>query len=244
MSRKKGRKSPGSRYVGLPHYMLDCPAFKTLPGDALKLLIYIWKRHNGVNNGEITFAVREAGEGGIGISKSVAARMLEVLIERGFLVIVRNSGFNVKTKLARSWRLTAEPYRDKPGTKDFMRWKPSQKSAGAAKPADAPPADAPTDLTGNHSPAGGTENPATGADEDDADGTDENLKHSPCGGTHSPCGGTSATILPVLVPVEGLNGQKCFVFSPAAGTLIRLPWEGRSADDGRVRQGGVNRGGV
>jgi hypothetical protein len=140
MSRKS---RPGSRYVGLPHYLLDCPAFKSLPGDAVKLLIYIWKRHNGVNNGEISYGVREAAE--IGITKSSAGRMVKILIERGFLAVVRDSAFNVKTRHARTWRLTAEPYRGQQGTKEFMRWKPSQPSRNS-----------------KHSPTSGTDSPTSG----------------------------------------------------------------------------------
>jgi hypothetical protein len=135
---KKSR--PGSRYVGLPHYLLNSLAWRTLPGDAVKVLIDVWKRHNGVNNGEISYGVREAAE--IGITKTPAARMLHILVERGFLAIVRDSAFNVKTKQVRTWRLTAEPYRGQQGTNDFMRWRPSQNL--------------------KHSPSTGTHSPSTG----------------------------------------------------------------------------------
>jgi hypothetical protein len=121
MARRKRRRSGNyhDRFIALPHYMLRAPVWKTLPSDAKALLIEVWMRHNGMNNGEISFSVREAEE--IGISRSVAARMFAVLIERGFLVITRDSAFSVKTKHARLWRLTMEPYRGEPGTKNFMR---------------------------------------------------------------------------------------------------------------------------
>lgn len=144
---KTRRKNPGHRYVGLPHYLLDSPAFKTLPGDAVKLLIYIWKRHNGVNNGEISFGVREAVE--IGISKTVAARMFAILRERGFLAVVRDGGFNVGDRKARTWRLTAEPYRGQQGSKEFMRWKPAKVPATRLKKFHSPP-------TGTASPSSET----------------------------------------------------------------------------------------
>jgi len=140
VSGKRRKLNPGDRYVGLRHYLLNCPAYKTLPGDAVKVLIDVWKRHNGVNNGEISYGVREAKE--IGISQSVASRMLEVLIKRGFLVVVRDSAFTVKNRQVRTWRVTAEPYRGEQGTKDFMRWRPDQNL--------------------EHSPATGTDSPATG----------------------------------------------------------------------------------
>jgi hypothetical protein len=138
----KKRKGNGERFVQLPHYMSGSPAFMTLPGDAVKILLDIWRRHNGVNNGEISYSVREAAE--LGISKSVAARMFAVLEERGFLVKVRNSGFNVKIKIARTWRITAERMGDMAATKDYMRWSPNLKHGPS---------------TGTHGPSTGTVTP-------------------------------------------------------------------------------------
>src|SRR6266446_6614469 len=103
MARKKHRKSGDyERFVALPHYMLRSPAWKTLPPDAKALLIDVWMRHNVMNNGEISYSVREAGQ--IGLSRSVAARMFLVLVQRGFLEVRRNSTFTLKTKEARLWR--------------------------------------------------------------------------------------------------------------------------------------------
>src|ERR1700730_9912738 len=126
MSRKKlkrgvGGSSPTVRYVGLTHWLLNSQAWKSMPEAACKLLIDVWKRHNGANNGEISYACREAEK--IGISRPKAARMFDTLIERGFLVMVRESSFDRK-KIARTWRITAEPSGDKPATKDFMSWRP------------------------------------------------------------------------------------------------------------------------
>src|SRR4051794_6489831 len=97
-------KGGADRFVALPHYLLKSPAWLTLPGDAAKLLLDVWKRHNGMNNGEISYGVREAEE--IGMAKSVSARMFKVLVERGFLVVTRDSAFRIKCRDARLWRLT------------------------------------------------------------------------------------------------------------------------------------------
>lgn len=126
--RPDGRSKSGDRFVALPHYLLKSDAWTTLSGDAAKLLVEIWKRHNGANNGEIAFSVREAED--IGLKKSVAARALNDLVDRGFLVVTRASAFTVKSRQSRCWRITAEPVGDAPATKDFMRWSP---------PADSPP---------------------------------------------------------------------------------------------------------
>lgn len=110
------------RFVALHHYMLKCPAWETMPGTSLKILIEVWKRHNGVNNGEIVYGTREAAQ--VGIGKSQAAVALKDLQDRGFLKVARNSTFTLKTKEARTWILTTERYQDQPPTREFMRWVP------------------------------------------------------------------------------------------------------------------------
>jgi hypothetical protein len=119
MSRKRHDKGH-QRFIALNHYMLKSPAWKTLPPNAKALLLSVWERHNGSNNGQISYSVREAEE--IGLSKDQAGRAIEELIERGFIVCTRASAFSVKTRAARLWRLTAEASTGHPATKDFMRW--------------------------------------------------------------------------------------------------------------------------
>ena len=150
--RRKSRH--GERFVLLPHYLLKSAAFKSLTGDAVKVMLDVWLRHNGINNGEISYGVREAYGGPeaekIDIKKNAASRALNMLVDHGFLVRMRDSSFNVKTRTARTWRLTAEPYRGDRGTKDFMKWAPP-KEVQVATPSNS-----------KHSPANGTYSPATG----------------------------------------------------------------------------------
>jgi hypothetical protein len=125
MSRKKLKRGVGGssdRFIRLPHYMIKCHAYRTMHASAKALFTEVWLRHNGVNNGEISFSCREAAEL-LGWSYKTAARMFAILIERGFLVVVRESKFDRK-KIARIWRITSEPYHGEPPTKEFMRWRP------------------------------------------------------------------------------------------------------------------------
>ncbi len=142
---RKGRNAY-QRYVGLPHYMLNSPAWKTMSPNAKALLIAVWQRHNGVNNGEISYAVSEAAE--IGMKSSPAARAFVELQDRGFLKVSRQSSFTLKKKLARTWILTAERYREEPATRDFMKWPPKKRAAKKTK----------------HGPSQGTVGPAGGTD--------------------------------------------------------------------------------
>ena len=121
MKRARG-KSKGERHVRLRHWMLRSPAWRALSPNGKAVLLHVWERHNGVNNGQIVYAVREAAE--IGVSRSAAGRALTEAIELGFLKVTRYSAFRVKTKEAREFTLTAEPIGDEPASKDFMRWTP------------------------------------------------------------------------------------------------------------------------
>ena len=121
MKLKRGVGGSTDRFIQLPHYMLKSAAWRSLPGEAIKLLIEVWRRHNGVNNGEISFACSEAPNT-VGFSKATAARMFKILVDRGFLAVVRKAQF--KSPWARSWRLTAERWRDRPATKEYMQWRP------------------------------------------------------------------------------------------------------------------------
>jgi hypothetical protein len=116
------RHSNGSaeRFVALHHWMLKSPAWRALSPNGKAVLLHVWERHNGSNNGQIVYGVREAKV--IGLTPHPAARALAELVELGFLRVTRSSSFDLKTKEARVWALTAEPIDDRPGTKEFMRW--------------------------------------------------------------------------------------------------------------------------
>jgi hypothetical protein len=146
-SRKVRRVGGYERFVALPHFMLGSPAWLTMSPNAKALLIDVWRRHNGVNNGEISYSVREAAA--IGLGRSAAARAFRELVGRGFLRVSRDSCFAYKMKKARTWVLTAERINDEPSTRDFMRWtatprltesKPqSRREDAQSHSADAPP---------------------------------------------------------------------------------------------------------
>jgi hypothetical protein len=115
-------RNTGVRFLKLEHWVLNSPAAMALSPAAFKLLIYVWYRYNGTNNGSIGFSVREAEP--IGLSKDQAGRAFTELILAGFLKVGRESCFSLKTKTSRTWEITAERLGDKPPTKDFMRQHP------------------------------------------------------------------------------------------------------------------------
>jgi hypothetical protein len=127
MNGRKGKGKP-ERYVWLRFWLLDSPAWRSLPGNARALYIELARRYNGSNNGRIPYSVREAVQA-LGIGKSTTTRLLDILEDRGFIVYTKRGAFSLKTvKEASEWRLT-EYDSDAPvahASKDFMRWRPPE----------------------------------------------------------------------------------------------------------------------
>ena len=54
----KGRTEGAPRFLQIPYWVLESPAAIALSPSAFKVLVYLLKRHNGVNNGKIGFGAR------------------------------------------------------------------------------------------------------------------------------------------------------------------------------------------
>jgi hypothetical protein len=119
----KRRTDPRERFLKLDHGMLMTAAWQHLQPRSMKLLIEVWRRYDGKNNGRIPFSMREAMEC-LQCGRDQAIRAFRELTDKGFLRVARDSGFNTK-KQAREWTITALPIGDKPATRDFERWEPS-----------------------------------------------------------------------------------------------------------------------
>lgn len=115
-----GRNTGEPRHIRFYHFMLNSPAFESLSPVAVKVLIEIWKRHDGSNNGRIHFGVREAKA--VGVAKSSCWRALRELEEKRFIHCTRSSSFDLKDRRAREWAITALKIGDEPPTKEFMTW--------------------------------------------------------------------------------------------------------------------------
>ncbi|MGH6875863.1 MAG: hypothetical protein ACREHV_00640 [Rhizomicrobium sp.] len=133
MGAKKRRKYV-PRFIMLEHGLMDSPAFKSLRGDSIKLLMAVWKRHDGKNNGEISFSVRDAAQL-IPCTPNTAGKRFDELQEKGFLAVEVKGAFRAaaKHKAASTWRLTLESCRGKPPTREYQRWRPSESVSGDIK---------------------------------------------------------------------------------------------------------------
>lgn len=125
---KRRRDKEGGSWVRLTEYMMAGPAWRSLDTVARALYVEIARRYRGPdsNNGKIPYSVREAAAS-LSVGRSTAHRAFKALIDRGFIVVAKVSGFNMKGRVSTEWRLTEFADDTVPGklaTKDFTRWTP------------------------------------------------------------------------------------------------------------------------
>ena len=118
----RSRKSP--RHIRLYHSgVLQTEAWRRLSPAATKVLIDMWSRCNGNNNGQISYSARDGA--GINMHRNTVAKALRELGDVGFIVCEEAWAFNQGGRKSRKWRLTTEPDNGKPPTRDFARWRPN-----------------------------------------------------------------------------------------------------------------------
>lgn len=120
MSRKrKASKVIAGRFLAMPNYILDCPAYKALP--PLARCIY-WHLHRlagvaGEKNGEVFYSVRNAAEDH-GVNKETAGFAFDHLQAKGFIIPERIGHLGVEGQgKATTWRLTHFKT-----DRDFLKW--------------------------------------------------------------------------------------------------------------------------
>ena len=120
------RSQKHKRYVGFDYNLLETEAFKHLTGGAFKLLAMVKKRYNGVNNGEISFSVRE-GRDLLGYSLNTISRYFNELEVKGFLKVKEKGSFSYKKRHASTWIITSDGYYHQK-TRDFKYWKKTDRN--------------------------------------------------------------------------------------------------------------------
>lgn len=123
----RAEREGDTRYLFVYKWELDCPAYRALSGDQVRVYQDIRVRYNGSNNGSIKYSARRAGEV-IHKHHSTGARALERLVELGFLKIRQESNFNSK-RLSREYEVTAiarakakKKTKLPEGSCEFMKW--------------------------------------------------------------------------------------------------------------------------
>ena len=118
-----------SSFIALERYMLKSPAWQSLTLPAKCAFIELGMLYDGTNNGRLAMSARTLAER-LSISRATATRALAELTSKGFLDVVRQGGFNIKSgvKRATEWRMTChrcDVTGEKPA-RTFMRWQASR----------------------------------------------------------------------------------------------------------------------
>ena len=135
-SKIKGRKKKLNNirdvdtYVKFPKFMQNSLGYKCLVlkcAGALAIYIDLAMRYNGVNNGEISYAVRD-GKENLGINPNTVGKYLKALEHYGFIITTQKGSFDLKKRHASTYELTLwEVIGKHKEKKSFMTYKPSEK---------------------------------------------------------------------------------------------------------------------
>ncbi|WP_174800975.1 helix-turn-helix domain-containing protein [Martelella limonii] len=128
MSSKYKRKGK-AKFIMIERYFWRSEAWDSLsPVEQMGYLRIKW-RYDGKNNGRIGCSCREMADE-LKCSKATASRVFKVLQERGFIEVVKPSGFSRKDRTSTEWRIAEYPC-DVTGeiaSKSFIRWRADEKT--------------------------------------------------------------------------------------------------------------------
>ena len=116
-----GRTTKKEQFILLHRGVTKSKAWKNLTCEARCLLLEIWQRHTGQNNGSITFSHREARIA-LSIGALKVAKAFHALQDCGFLICRTKGSFDCKVRHATEWEVTTESCDNKPATKLYKKW--------------------------------------------------------------------------------------------------------------------------
>ena len=114
------RSQKHKRFILFDYEQIESQAFRYLTAGALKLLIMVRKRFNGINNGFVSFSIRE-GNDLLGYAPNTIKRYFDELVDKGFLKIKEKGSFSYKKRHATTWIITCEEYNNQK-SRDFKHW--------------------------------------------------------------------------------------------------------------------------
>jgi len=125
---QKGR-SKHEPFILLHRGVTGSDAWKSLTCPAKALLIEIWTRHNGVNNGQIAFSHRQA-RAALRIGNVKVQAAFQELQDKGFLIARAKGHFNWKVAAgegrATEWELTTEACDGRPAKRLYREWRETE----------------------------------------------------------------------------------------------------------------------
>jgi len=116
-----GRSRGGGQFVPITHDMAASPAWRALPGAALKVYFELRRRYNGGNNGDLSLSLDE-GARILGIGKATVARALTELQAKGFIAMTRRGRWYGRQ--ASTYAVADRPVGRNPPTNGWRAWRP------------------------------------------------------------------------------------------------------------------------
>lgn len=102
---KTGRNDSTARFVRLEHWILNHEAVRALRSEHRDVIVALTLRHNGVNNGNISFSVREC-KAYLHSGMDKARKILEALEQLHFITCTAEGRLGIEGRgVARRWRL-------------------------------------------------------------------------------------------------------------------------------------------
>ena len=121
------RTEKGMQFIAIGKSLYDCDAYKTLPSGAKILLQELMRLCYPNNNGRVGMSQQRAAEFA-GVTKKTAGSYLNLLAERGFIVISKYEMW--KQRMSREYRVTACSCNGKAPTEDYLDWEEGQNLFG------------------------------------------------------------------------------------------------------------------
>ena len=115
---------PTGQFTPLPYHMTQSPAWRSLSGNATKLLLELCTRFNGGNNGDLSLSLDDAAEL-LNIGKTTAGRAYKEPQAKGFIQKVKQGSW-IRGK-ATTWRVTLLDHTKVHRTNEWRDWKPDEK---------------------------------------------------------------------------------------------------------------------
>ena len=117
----KGRNA-NQPFIKLHRGVTQSSAWLSLSCASRSLLLQIWEKHNGSNNGRISYSHRQA-RGDLHCGNTRVAKSFLELQEQGFLIERRKGSFTQKTdgggRRATEWEITTEACDDEPAKHSY-----------------------------------------------------------------------------------------------------------------------------
>ena len=121
--RKRRSKYPVLRggHIAMPYHVWDSSAMRDSDATSRVIFLEIIRRYNGFNNGKIPLSVREAAEKAK-VSIATSNKKIHNLIKLGFIIITKNSGFNMRCRTSREFEITFHPANNRPAKNTFKSY--------------------------------------------------------------------------------------------------------------------------